>query len=237
MSAPTPLFPPGRRGDRTLRDADEIDMEAIASAVQTAGFHAYVEQTGGGTATIYAGRLHDRETDDPHYSAVAGPGWFRGPGWTAPRASRDDFSVGRHDHGETDPTLVSEPGAWKSDAELVAAIVALCPSGHRGGGIVTAPTPLFPLGQVVATPGALAVVEEHGLDPNDLLTRHASGDWGDLCEEDKQANEDALFTGARLFSAYGDGATRLWVITDGVTDAAAEPGDRPCTTILRPEDY
>jgi len=39
---------------------------------------------------------------------------------------------------------------------------------------------LFPLGQVVATPGALEALEEAGVAVGTLLARHAVGDWGDL---------------------------------------------------------
>jgi hypothetical protein len=38
---------------------------------------------------------------------------------------------------------------------------------------------LFPLGQVVATPGALGVLAETGMDARVLLARHQSGDWGE----------------------------------------------------------
>jgi hypothetical protein len=37
----------------------------------------------------------------------------------------------------------------------------------------------FQLGQIVATPSALAAFEESGEQPGDFLRRHASGDWGD----------------------------------------------------------
>lgn len=60
------------------------------------------------------------------------------------------------------------------------------------------------------------------------LKRHASGDWGDLCPEDALANDDALTEGGRLFSAYGHGACRFWIITEA---------DRSVTTVLLPEDY
>ena len=60
------------------------------------------------------------------------------------------------------------------------------------------------------------------------LRRHASGDWGDLCPEDTLANDAALHHGGRLFSAYGQGADRFWIITEA---------DRSVTTVLLPEDY
>lgn len=94
----------------------------------------------------------------------------------------------------------------------------------------------FALGRIVATPGALAVAEEHGLDILGMLRRHAHGDWGDLDAHDKQANEAALKTGARIFSAYGRGPDKLWVITDAARQEE-RPLRREVTTILRPEDY
>jgi hypothetical protein len=84
----------------------------------------------------------------------------------------------------------------------------------------------FPLGQLVATANA-----SERLSTEEVLTglrRHACGDWGDLSPEDTLANEAALQQGGRLFSAYGFGATRFWVITEA---------DRSATTVLLPEDY
>ena len=61
------------------------------------------------------------------------------------------------------------------------------------------------------------------------LARHAKGDWGDLCEEDKEENELALKEGNRIFSAYEHpGLPKIWIITEA---------DRSATTILFPEEY
>lgn len=88
---------------------------------------------------------------------------------------------------------------------------------------------LFELGQVVATPGAMFVLEESGEEPYLYLMRHVTGHWGDLDDEDKAANTLALITGERLFSSYltsrGD---TLWVITEA---------DRSSTCLLLPDDY
>jgi hypothetical protein len=66
----------------------------------------------------------------------------------------------------------------------------------------TSPEPLFSLGQVVATPGALRTMEEAGQDPLELLSRHVTGDWGDLVEEDRKENELSVERGFRILSAY-----------------------------------
>ena len=87
----------------------------------------------------------------------------------------------------------------------------------------------FPLGQTVATRGALEALLKSSESPLIFLGKHAAGDWGDLDPEDLQANEDALRDGSRLFSAYHTSlGTKLWVITEA---------DRSATTILLPEEY
>jgi len=89
--------------------------------------------------------------------------------------------------------------------------------------------PLFDLGRVVATPGALRALERAGESPFAYLARHVSGDWGELHEEDRGENEFALKNGFRLLSAYrlGD-ETKMWIITER---------DRSATTLLLPEEY
>ena len=52
--------------------------------------------------------------------------------------------------------------------------------------------PLFSLGQVVATPGALAALEKAGQTPLEFLARHVRGDWGELSEEDCKENQFSL---------------------------------------------
>ena len=92
----------------------------------------------------------------------------------------------------------------------------------------------FNLGQTVATPGALEALRRNNTNGLEYLRRHASGDWGIVCEEDKQANNDALCTGARLLSAYFlPDETKLWIITE----AEDERGNRLATTFLLPEEY
>jgi hypothetical protein len=88
--------------------------------------------------------------------------------------------------------------------------------------------PLFPLGQTLATPGAIAFLASNSLTPNGFISRHVCGDWGDLEEEDKTRNNEALREGSRIFSAYNVGDGKVWVITEA---------DRASTTVLMPEEY
>ena len=85
----------------------------------------------------------------------------------------------------------------------------------------------FPLGEVVITSNANAVLDRRDVDQ--ALARHRAGDWGDLCAADARENELSLRQGLRLLSVYHavDG-TKFWVITEA---------DRSATTILLPEDY
>jgi hypothetical protein len=94
---------------------------------------------------------------------------------------------------------------------------------------VTVPFARFPLGTLCVTPGADAALIESGVTLTDLLTRHATGDWGELDPADRQANETALRNGLRLLSSYRlpNGQT-LWIITEA---------DRSATTALIPDEY
>lgn len=88
---------------------------------------------------------------------------------------------------------------------------------------------LLSLGRLVATPGALAALEVNGKGSAEFLERHASGDWGDLYDEDKRANDEAIADDLRILSAYRlDDGTRIWIITEA---------DRSSTTVLLPSEY
>ena len=89
--------------------------------------------------------------------------------------------------------------------------------------------PLFPSGKIVATQGALRLLEDANKAPLEFLSRHLRGDWGDLSPEDKAENELSLKQGLRLMSSYPitDRET-LWIITEA---------DRSVTTLLLPEEY
>lgn len=98
---------------------------------------------------------------------------------------------------------------------------------------------LFNLGEAFATPAVLeAVYEEKGgkvaVAPKDKLpsffTRHECGDWGDLSQEDQQANERALKEGGRIQSVYTlkNTGQKLWVVTEA---------DRSKTTLMIADEY
>lgn len=89
------------------------------------------------------------------------------------------------------------------------------------------PETRFPFGQIVATPSALAAIPN--IEIMQALARHQSGDWGDVCPEDREANDQALAEGSRLFSVYhAANGTKFWIITEW---------DRSATTVLLPGDY
>lgn len=85
----------------------------------------------------------------------------------------------------------------------------------------------FPLGRLVITPGALEKLDSESLQR--ALRRHLNGDWGDLDQHDKNANDRALVEHARVLSAHCDsGGAKFWIITEA---------DRSATTILLPSEY
>jgi hypothetical protein len=95
--------------------------------------------------------------------------------------------------------------------------------------------PSFELGLIVATPGALAVTTLE--KRRHYLTRHSIGDWGHVCRDDWDANDEAVEDGNRILSAHpidaakpceGFGENTLWIITDA---------DRSVTTLLLPDEY
>lgn len=82
----------------------------------------------------------------------------------------------------------------------------------------------FPIGQLVATRG----IVDSCIEVLSLIGRHIKGDWGDLDDEDKQANQRALIDGGRLFSAYVVDERKVYIITEA---------DRSSTTVLFAEEY
>jgi hypothetical protein len=89
------------------------------------------------------------------------------------------------------------------------------------------------LGRVMATAAVAAAVPHHQI--TDLLDRHAAGDWGELSEDDRAANDEAARSGdGRLFSSYATAEHgTLWTITNDIRGE----GEGPITTVLFPDDY
>jgi hypothetical protein len=87
----------------------------------------------------------------------------------------------------------------------------------------------FPLGRLLATPGALEALNKANQQPFEFLARHARGDWGDLDAHDIAENQFSLDHGFRLLSSYTTSAgDKLLIITEA---------DRSATTLLLPEEY
>ena len=89
---------------------------------------------------------------------------------------------------------------------------------------------LFPLGRIVATPGALSLLAATATNPAELLDRHVAGDWGEVPPEDARENERSLKYGFRVVSSYpvGGRGERVWIITEA---------DRSSTCLLLPTEY
>ena len=85
----------------------------------------------------------------------------------------------------------------------------------------------FSLGQTLITPGAMEAL--HQEDVRSAMRRHSQGDWGNCSRDDREANDQALVDGGRMFSVYQDKfGTRFWIITEA---------DRSSTTVLLPSEY
>lgn len=95
--------------------------------------------------------------------------------------------------------------------------------------IIRPRAPLFPLGRIVATPGALRALERAEQSPIEFLDRHAQSDWGELDEADKGENAFSARYGFRILSAYTTSAgDTIWIVTEA---------DRSVTTFLTPDEY
>ena len=90
---------------------------------------------------------------------------------------------------------------------------------------------MLKLGQVLHTPGFAGVAGDEIVKvTSDLLNRHRNGDWGDLVDEDKKMNDDAIIEGqeSRVLSKYAVNGRDVYVITEW---------DRSVTTLLLPSEY
>ncbi|WP_375576602.1 hypothetical protein [Paracidovorax oryzae] len=116
-----------------------------------------------------------------------------------------------------------------SELEQTMNLIAAAPSAGGAPSASAPTTELFPLGELTVTQGAAPYLFGGVISALGIVSRHQSGDWGDLCDEDKRCNDKAVRSGGRILSTYRvDAATRLWVITES---------DRSVTTILLPREY
>jgi hypothetical protein len=60
------------------------------------------------------------------------------------------------------------------------------------------------------------------------IVRFTRRDWGEICDEDRNANEWAATNGARILASYGEGDDRVWIIREA---------DGSATTVLFPSEY
>lgn len=89
----------------------------------------------------------------------------------------------------------------------------------------------FDLGRVVLTQGVAGLIAEEKIPHmfvHECLQRHQRGDWGDVCEGDKELNDNAAKDGSRILSAYENDGIKIWIITEW---------DRSVTTALLPSEY
>jgi hypothetical protein len=86
----------------------------------------------------------------------------------------------------------------------------------------------FEVGNLVVTPSAAQVLEQSGSSADEVLARHAQGDWGDVSQQEREVNERGLNEQFSLVSNYR--------MTDDQFITAFTKADRSMTMIhLRPQ--
>ncbi len=91
--------------------------------------------------------------------------------------------------------------------------------------------PRFDLGKLVMTSGIQDIINEKPSYQYELvnyLNRYLNEDWGDLCDSDKQMNEDAIKNNERILASYTTTGGNIYIITER---------DRSYTTILLRNEY
>lgn len=90
----------------------------------------------------------------------------------------------------------------------------------------------FSFGQVVMTRGVNAQISrsiEFSKFILESIAKYRNCDWGDLCEEDKKMNDQAVKNGDdRILARYNNKEGNIYIITEW---------DRSVTTILFPSEY
>ena len=95
----------------------------------------------------------------------------------------------------------------------------------------------FNLGKVVCTAtlnNAMSENKQFASEVMSALQKYCNKDWGDLCEEDKQINDDALQYPEDLYllAAYKTCKGKIYIITERISENA---GDN-ATTICFPDE-
>lgn len=91
--------------------------------------------------------------------------------------------------------------------------------------------PLLNIGKLVMTVGIKDAADGSKTYSNELVScveRYISYDWGDLCEDDKVSNQEALRNGNRILGAYNTSKGKVYIITEC---------DRSVTTVLFASEY
>ena len=63
----------------------------------------------------------------------------------------------------------------------------------------------------------------------EAMSKFTNKDWGNLCDEDKEANDQAIINKDRVLASYGEGDNKIWIIKDA--------GKGSPVTILFPDEY
>ena len=95
----------------------------------------------------------------------------------------------------------------------------------------------FNLGKVVCTAtlnNAMSENKQFASEVMSALQKYCNKDWGDLCEEDKQINDDALQYPEDLYllAAYKTCKGKIYIITERISENA---GDN-VTTLCFPDE-
>ena len=85
----------------------------------------------------------------------------------------------------------------------------------------------FNLGKVVCTATLNNIMSENKQFANEIMSalqRYCNKDWGDLCEEDRQTNEDALQYPDELYllATHKTCKGKIYIITERISENAGD---------------
>lgn len=91
--------------------------------------------------------------------------------------------------------------------------------------------PKFNIGKLYMTRGIDYEIKEDEKYTKELLKcfrRYLSCDWGELTEEDRKINEEAIKNSDRILGAYNTSKGKIYIITEA---------NHKYTTILKADEY